>query len=204
MIEPIIIIFVLCGYFIQTKQIDSFLREYSEDSLGLSIALSFSTCVFIILIAFLPNNWERFIFGVMFLSLFPLLVLDFTKNWLPLRFTNVFWLNGILTSALPYSNVNLFSAIVLSIVVFIILRFLCAKLDSYYGREALGRGDIHLIAGCFAWFSLDVGLNFIGSSFIVMAIAMTIKRGKELPYAPFLILTISIFFVYNVLNEVLL
>lgn len=144
-----------------------------------------------IILPFIDNQWKSFTLVCMFLTLIPLFFLDLYKHWLPLRFTNVFWIAGILMSVMPYSSVSLFTAITASIISFSILHFIYMAIVKYHGYEALGRGDVHFISAFFSWLPATTALYCTGSAFLLMALFLYVNKGKELPYAPFIVLTVS-------------
>ncbi|EBB7504386.1 hypothetical protein FHE25_21615 [Salmonella enterica] len=177
----------LCLY-LQKRQVNAFLQEHDTPPLPdqLSDAVSL---VFLPLGIFLV--WHENIRELlMFSALLPLLWLDAYRHWLPLRFTNGFWCIGVLTQLLPIEHsLSLLSAVIGSTVMFCLTGALRWGLTRYHQHEALGLGDVHLIAGLFSWLPLTTALYCNGLAFLLMLIPMLINK-KPQPLAPYLCLSL--------------
>lgn len=207
MIAILLLIFLsLLGVTLQFIQIKAFLIEHDEPILKLNGFIVSVTITIALTLPFFFYQWQGFAIVCMFLTLMPLLFLDWYKHWLPLRFTNSFWAVGVLISTLPYSTVDVSTSIISSAISFCILHFVYLTIISRYGYEALGRGDIHFISALFAWLPVPIALYCIGSAFLLMAFFLFVKKGRELPYAPFMIVTVSAYKLFEVIysSEVML
>lgn len=207
MITICLLVFLsLLGVMLQFFQIKMFILEQNEPSLNLNGFAIFITFSIALILPFIFHQWEGFALICIFLALIPLFFLDLYKHWLPLRFTNVFWVVGVLISALPHSAISFSASIISSVISFSILYFFYLTIVRRYGYEALGRGDIHLISAFFAWLPVSIALYCIGSAFLIMALFLFINKGRELPYAPFMIVTVSAYELIEVVysSEVML
>lgn len=196
----------LLGVTVQFIQIKAFLIEHEEPILKLNVFLIYITIFIALILPFVFHQWQGFALVCMFLTLMPLFFLDLYKHWLPLRFTNSFWAVGVLISTLPCSTINISTSIISSAISFCVLHFVYLTIVKIYGYEALGRGDIHFISALFAWLPVPIALYCIGSAFLLMALFLSVKKGRELPYAPFMIVTVSAYRLIEVVysSEVML
>ncbi|EMO8007030.1 prepilin peptidase, partial [Salmonella enterica] len=125
---------------------------------------------------------------LMFSALLPLLWLDTWQHWLPLRFTNAFWFAGLLVRLLPDGEtLPLLQALFNSTVMFCLMWGVWWSVKRLCKREALGRGDVHLIAGLFAWLPATSALYSCGLAFLMMLVAVA---RKPQPLAPWLCLSL--------------
>ncbi|EDF0514053.1 hypothetical protein BZ335_23710 [Salmonella enterica subsp. enterica serovar Enteritidis] len=180
--------------FLQKRQVNAFLKEHDAPPLPDRL----SDCVSLV---FLPLGMFLVSRGnlpalFMFISLLPLLWLDCHRHWLPLRFTNIFWCTGLLTHLLPDKqfltltlSLTLLPALFNSLLMFCLMWSLWWGLKRYHQREALGLGDVHLIAGLFAWLTPAGALYTCGLSFLLMFVVIVINR-KPQPLAPFMCLSL--------------
>jgi len=191
LLSGIVTLLVLCScLYLQRWQVNAFLREHDAPPLPnwLSDAVSL---VFIMLGLFLTYQ-EKFSALLMFTALLPLLWLDTYRHWLPLRFTNAFWCIGLLTQFLPIEHtVSLLLATFASALIFCLMGTLWWCLKRYHRREVLGLGDVHLIAGLFAWLSPATALYSCGGAFLLMLLPMSHNKSPQ-PLAPYLCLSLLI------------
>lgn len=82
-----------------------------------------------------------------------LIALDAQKRWLPLCFTNSFWLAGLLLTLLPGAALSPYTAVVTSLASFVLLS-LVYRIMERKRPDALGLGDVHLLTGLCAWLPL--------------------------------------------------
>lgn len=174
---------LLCLYlFFQLRQVNLFLREHRAPALSTRLSDTVSL-LFLLLGMFLvyQGNMPALL---MFSALLPLLWLDAWQHWLPLRFTNAFWGAGLLVRLLPDGQfLSLPQALFNSSVMFCLMWGVWWSVKKLCGREALGRGDIHLIAGLFAWLPATTALHSCGVAFLMMLVAVI---RKPQPLAPWL------------------
>lgn len=124
------------------------------------------------------------------LAITPLVILDALKYWLPLCFTNTFWLAGLLSATLPPYTPTPGEALVSGLLAFGVMHLIYTLSCRFYLQEAIGRGDVHLIAGLFAWLPAIAALHIIGIGFLLMAAGIYISQ-KAQPYAPYLFLALA-------------
>lgn len=180
---------LLClGLFLQKRQVSDFLKEYDAPPLPAPLSDGVSL-VFLALGMFLVSR-EDFPALLMFSTLLPLLWLDCHRHWLPLRFTNIFWCTGLLTQLLPDKPLPaVLPALINSILMFCLMWSVWWGLKRHHQREVLGLGDVHLIAGLFAWLTPVSALYTCGLSFLLMFVSIVINR-KPQPLAPFMCLSL--------------
>lgn len=116
----------------------------------------------------------------------PMVLLDLRKCWLPLCFTNGFWISGLLFTFLPGSSQNLWQALAGSGGMFAFLYVLHAGAKRLYGEEGFGRGDVHLIAGLCAWFPWPLASLISGCGFLLFIVGALVTQKYAQPYAPWL------------------
>lgn len=189
LLSVIITLSVLClCLYLQRWQVNAFLREHDAPPLPDRLSDTVSL-VFLMLGLFLTYQ-EKFSALLMFTALLPLLWLDTYRHWLPLRFTNAFWCIGLLTQLLSIEHdLSLLSAVLGSAVIFCIIGTVWWMLRRYHRREVLGLGDVHLIAGLFAWLSPTAALYSCGGAFLLMLLPMFLNKSPQ-PLAPYLCLSL--------------
>ncbi|EBG9080676.1 hypothetical protein H8855_004769 [Salmonella enterica] len=107
---------------------------------------------------------------------------------MPLRFTNAFWCAGLLVRLLPDGqSLSLLQALFNSTVMFCLMWAVWWSVKRLTRREALGRGDVHLIAGLFAWLPATTALWSCGFAFLMMLVPVA---SKPQPLAPWLCLSL--------------
>ncbi|EAO1753406.1 hypothetical protein CBU34_20110 [Salmonella enterica subsp. enterica serovar Muenchen] len=174
--------------FLQKRQVNTFLKEHDAPPLPDRLSDCVSL-VFLPLGMFLVSR-ENLPALFMFSALLPLLWLDCYRHWLPLRFTNIFWSTGLLTQLLADKPLlSVLPALVNSILMFGLMWSMWWGLKRHHQREVLGLGDVHLIAGLFAWLTPAGALYTCGLSFLLMFVAIVISR-KPQPLAPFMCLSL--------------
>lgn len=185
----VITLSVLClCLHLQHRQVNAFLREHHTPSLPSRLSDAVSL-IYIALGIFFVYQWDISAL-LMFTALLPLLWLDAYRHWLPLRFTNAFWCIGLLTHFLPINEtLTPLSAVMNSMVIFCLMGTLWWGLKRYYKREVLGLGDVHLIAGLFAWCSPTTALHSCGVAFFLLVLPMAVNK-KPQPLAPYLCLSL--------------
>ncbi|HAO8045964.1 TPA: hypothetical protein IRD81_003828 [Salmonella enterica subsp. enterica serovar Glostrup] len=172
--------------FLQYRQVNAFLREHHAPVLPtrLSDIVSLLFLLSGMVLAYQGNIPAL----LMFIALLPLLWLDAWQHWLPLRFTNAFWSAGLLVRLLPDGQfLSLQQALFNSAVMFCLMWGVWWSVKRLCGRETLGRGDVHLIAGLFAWLPATTALYSCGVAFLMMIVAVI---RKPQPLAPWLCLSL--------------
>ncbi|EGG4280432.1 hypothetical protein HKZ40_003832 [Salmonella enterica] len=178
---------LLClSLFLQLRQVNAFLHEHDAPPLPSRLS-DIVSLLFLLLGLFLvyQGNLPALL---MFSALLPLLWLDTWQHWLPLRFTNAFWCAGLLVRLLPDGEtLPLLQALFNSTVMFCLMWGVWWSVKRLCKREALGRGDVHLIAGLFAWLPATSALYSCGLAFLMMLVAVA---RKPQPLAPWLCLSL--------------
>ncbi|WP_079849701.1 prepilin peptidase [Salmonella enterica] len=172
--------------FLQLRQVNAFLYEHDTPALPSRLS-DIVSLLFLLLGMFLvsQNNIPALL---MFSALLPLLWLDTWQHWLPLRFTNAFWCAGILVRLLPDGqSLSLLQALFNSTVMFCLMWAVWWSVKRLTRREALGRGDVHLIAGLFAWLPATTALYSCSFAFLMMLVPVA---RKPQPLAPWLCLSL--------------
>lgn len=121
----------------------------------------------------------------------PLVLLDWRCYWLPLRFTNGFWLNGLFLTLLPGSPVTLLASLAGSAGTFAALWAFRALANRAGGEERVGLGDVHLIAGLAAWYSWEMSCLLSAAGLFLLSVAALASRQRTLPYAPWLFMLLA-------------
>ncbi|EBE4176762.1 hypothetical protein HCM42_003736 [Salmonella enterica subsp. enterica] len=178
---------LLClSLFLQLRQVNAFLHEHDAPPLPSRLS-DIVSLLFLLLGMFLVYQ-GNFPALLMFSALLPLLWLDTWQHWLPLRFTNAFWFAGLLVRLLPDGEtLPLLQALFNSTVMFCLMWGVWWSVKRLCKREALGRGDVHLIAGLFAWLPATSALYSCGLAFLMMLVAVA---RKPQPLAPWLCLSL--------------
>ncbi|EAV4974923.1 hypothetical protein E4Y53_16610 [Salmonella enterica] len=178
---------LLClSLFLQLRQVNAFLHEHDAPPLPSRLS-DIVSLLFLLLGMFLVYQ-GNFPALLMFSALLPLLWLDTWQHWLPLRFTNAFWFAGLLVRLLPDGKtLPLLQALFNSTVMFCLMWGVWWSVKRLCKREALGRGDVHLIAGLFAWLPATSALYSCGLAFLMMLVAVA---RKPQPLAPWLCLSL--------------
>ncbi|EEK2702901.1 hypothetical protein S479_22545 [Salmonella enterica subsp. enterica serovar Newport] len=178
---------LLClSLFLQLRQVNAFLHEHDAPPLPSRLS-DIVSLLFLLLGMFLVYQ-GNFPALFMFSALLPLLWLDTWQHWLPLRFTNAFWFAGLLVRLLPDGEtLPLLQALFNSTVMFCLMWGVWWSVKRLCKREALGRGDVHLIAGLFAWLPATSALYSCGLAFLMMLVAVA---RKPQPLAPWLCLSL--------------
>lgn len=134
--------------------------------------------------------------GLMLFSL-NLMALDAQERWLPLCFTHSFWGAGVLLTLLPGALLTFDAAVVNSLLVFVLLR-LVYRVLAQKRPDALGLGDVHLLAGLCAWLPL-AGLTCALTLYMVLTFCL-VGRSTPHPLAPWLLpVVLLVHFLYPVL-----
>jgi prepilin signal peptidase PulO-like enzyme (type II secretory pathway) len=116
----------------------------------------------------------------------PMVLLDMRNYWLPLRYTNGFWLTGLLFTCLPGSTLTLTEALTGSIGMFMFLYAFHYSAKSLRGEEGFGLGDVHLIAALCAWLPWQLASVLSGCAFLLFIVGALLTKKMAQPYAPWL------------------
>lgn len=116
----------------------------------------------------------------------PMVLLDMRNCWLPLCYTNGFWLSGLLLTLLPGTSQTLNAALVGSGGMFLFLSAFHYGAKILRGTEGFGLGDVHLIAALCAWFPWSLASLFSGAAFLLFILSALLTNKTTQPYAPWL------------------
>lgn len=116
----------------------------------------------------------------------PMVLLDMRNYWLPLRYTNGFWLTGLLFTFVPGSNLTLTTALIGSSGMFMLLYAFHYSAKRLRGDEGFGMGDVHLIAALCAWLPWQLASLLSGCAFMLFIAGALLTRKTPQPYAPWL------------------
>lgn len=116
----------------------------------------------------------------------PMVLLDMRNYWLPLRYTNGFWLTGLLFTFVPGSNLTLAAALIGSSGMFMLLYAFHYSAKRLRGDEGFGMGDVHLIAALCAWLPWQLASLLSGCAFMLFIAGALLTRKTPQPYAPWL------------------
>jgi leader peptidase (prepilin peptidase)/N-methyltransferase len=142
----------------------------------------------LLLASFLPEVSNAGVFKCLILLAWgiPMVLLDLSKCWLPLCFTNGFWLSGILFTFLPGNSLNGWEALFGSAGMFGLLYTLHFFACRLFGDDAFGLGDIHLISALCAWFPWQLASLLSGCGFVLFIAGALVTKRHSQPYAPWL------------------
>jgi len=116
----------------------------------------------------------------------PMVLLDMRNYWLPLRYTNGFWLTGLLFTFLPESRLTITTALIGSGSMFIFLYAFHYGAKRLRGDEGFGMGDVHLIAALCAWLPWQLASLLSGCAFLLFIAGALLTNKSPQPYAPWL------------------
>lgn len=122
----------------------------------------------------------------------PLVLLDLHKCWLPLCFTNGFWISGVLFTLLPDNPLSWNEALINSCAMFAALYAFRYVAEYIRGNDGFGLGDVHLIAGLYAWFPWQLACLLSGFGFLLFIIVALLTQNYTQPYAPWLFVVLAI------------
>ncbi|BEN96597.1 prepilin peptidase [Serratia marcescens] len=128
----------------------------------------------------------------LFACAIPMVLLDMRNYWLPLRYTSVFWLTGLLFTCLPGSTLTLTEALTGSIGMFMFLYAFHYGAKRLRGEEGFGLGDVHLIAALCAWFPWRLASVLSGCAFLLFIVGALLTKKTVQPYAPWLFALLAI------------
>ncbi len=132
----------------------------------------------------------------LYLSLFLLLcwgymltLFDSSNHWLPREYTLGFWLSGLLLTLLDGNLSQLLHPIIISLGACLILLSIRTISGYLTKNQALGLGDVLLVAGYFSWFYWQGAAQLAGAAFLALALGGRCLNRHRMPYAPFLFMT---------------
>jgi len=120
----------------------------------------------------------------MFILAVPLTLTDLRCQWLPMRYTVLFWLGGLLCAALPGEVTDLTTALATSFAAFFLAGALRFAANIYQNEERVGLGDVYLMAGLCAWLPWRSACYAAGGGLLVCCLCALLTRQPSKPFAP--------------------
>lgn len=198
LIYPALLLLCLLLAWLMVRQAAQFLEEYAGPALTrlqqITVMVGFVAVILVMVLrqhATGISHADALRLSLLFAWGIPLVLLDWRCCWLPLRFTNGFWLSGLLVSLLPGCPVTLPAALSGSLTIFATLWLLRRLSQKLSGREGLGLGDVHLLAGLTAWAGVLPACLLGGAGFLLSLLAAVSIRPRAVPYAPWLFVLLA-------------
>lgn len=121
---------------------------------------------------------------VMMILSFPLTLTDLRCQWLPMRYTVLFWLGGLLCAALPGEITDLTTALAASFTAFVLSGALRFASNIFQNEERVGLGDVYLMAGLCAWLPWRSACYAAAGGLLVCCLCALLTRQPSKPFAP--------------------
>lgn len=199
-LEVFFIISLLITILLMNLQVRDFIFFHAGEPLKNSRIIIINALFFIFLLKsvwlyyFIHQN-SFFLLKVYFIFSWGLLfcLLDISNHWLPWRFTQSFWIAGVLFSSITGGIDNVFYVLSSSLIVFILLWSIRAIAKRIAGNDGLGLGDVLLISGLFSWFPWQVAACVSAGGFLLVALYSLVTRCSRQPYAPGVFVVLGIY-----------
>ncbi|WP_336732274.1 prepilin peptidase [Pantoea ananatis] len=114
----------------------------------------------------------------------PLTLTDLRCQWLPMRYTVLFWLGGLCSAAFTWSTQSLSSAAMASICAFLISALVRYLANLRQNEERIGLGDVYLMAGLCAWLPWRIACHAAGGGLLLCCLWSLMTRQSSRPLAP--------------------
>lgn len=114
----------------------------------------------------------------------PLTLTDLRCQWLPMRYTVLFWLGGLVSAALPGGIAAPVSAITASVVAFVLTGAVRWLVNLYRHEERIGLGDVYLMAGLCAWLPWRIACYAAAGGLLLCCLCAAVTRQPSKPFAP--------------------
>lgn len=114
----------------------------------------------------------------------PLTLTDLRCQWLPMRYTVLFWLGGLVSSAMPGAVVELAAALQASITAFGLTGVVRWLANGDRSEERIGLGDVYLMAGLCAWLPWQSACYAAAGGLLICCLSAAITRQPSKPFAP--------------------
>lgn len=180
-----------CGllFVLQAYQASRFLCTYGGPPLtwGLVVPVALIyllTTVWILsLPSVLPNATIVRSLALMVLAV-PLTLTDLRCQWLPMRYTVMFWLGGLFSAALPEAAQSLVSAFMTSLTAFGLSAAVRWLINGRHNEERVGLGDVYLMAGLCAWLPWRSACYAAAGGLLLCCLCAAVTRQPSKPFAP--------------------
>lgn len=114
----------------------------------------------------------------------PLTLTDLRCQWLPMRYTVMFWLGGLLSSALPGAAQPWLTALMASCGAFILTGSVRWLANWHNNEERIGLGDVYLMAGLCAWLPWRSACYAAAGGLVLCCVCALLTRQPSKPLAP--------------------
>lgn len=114
----------------------------------------------------------------------PLTLTDLRCQWLPMRYTVMFWLGGLASAALPDAVQPLTDAVLASLVAFALSGAVRWLANFRQGEERMGLGDVYLMAGLCAWLPWRSACYAAAGGLLLCCLCAALTRQTSKPFAP--------------------
>lgn len=114
----------------------------------------------------------------------PLTLTDLRCQWLPMRYTVLFWLGGLLSALLPGAIAAPGTALVTSVAAFVLAGGIRLAANVCQDEERVGLGDVYLMAGLCAWLPWRIACYAAAGGLLVCCLCALLTRQPSKPFAP--------------------
>jgi leader peptidase (prepilin peptidase)/N-methyltransferase len=114
----------------------------------------------------------------------PLTLTDLRCQWLPMRYTMLFWLGGLASAALPGGIAAPVPALAASLIAFALTGAVRWLVNVYQNEERIGLGDVYLMAGLCAWLPWRSACYAAAGGLLLCCLCAAITRQPSKPFAP--------------------
>jgi len=114
----------------------------------------------------------------------PLTLTDLRCQWLPMRYTVLFWLGGLLSTFLPGAIAAPVTALLTSVAAFVLAGGIRLAANVYQDEERVGLGDVYLMAGLCAWLPWRTACYAAAGGLLVCCLCALLTRQPSKPFAP--------------------
>lgn len=114
----------------------------------------------------------------------PLTLTDLRCQWLPMRYTVIFWLGGLVSAALSETSQPLFSAGTASFLAFCLSGAVRWIINGRHDEERIGLGDVYLMAGLCAWLPWRSACYAAAGGLLLCCLCAAATRQPSKPFAP--------------------
>lgn len=114
----------------------------------------------------------------------PLTLTDLRCQWLPMRYTVMFWIGGLMSAALPDAVMPLTEALPASLAAFALSGAVRWLANFHQGEERMGLGDVYLMAGLCAWLPWRSACYAAAGGLLLCCLCAVLTRQTSKPFAP--------------------
>lgn len=121
--------------------------------------------------------------GLLILAV-PLTLTDLRCQWLPMRYTVLFWLGGLISAAAPGGVVEPLTALTSSFMAFALTGAVRWLANAFQDDERIGLGDVYLMAGLCAWLPARSACYAAAGGLVLCCLCAAVTRQPSKPFAP--------------------